>query len=91
MLWKEQVNSVVVVTVLYHSNKTETQKVQKCHRDGVGACLPMHNGLRFNVSKGTHKDYALGWVGVRLQVGESSLCPQGVQLRPAAKALCKGS
>lgn len=43
------------------------------------------------MSKGTHKDYALGWVGVRLQVSKSSLCPQGVQLTIAAKALCKGS
>lgn len=39
MLWKEQVNSVVVVTVLYHSNRTETQRVQKCHRDGGGGVL----------------------------------------------------
>ena len=67
MLWKELINSAMVVMVLYHSNRevTETQRLKKCYRDtdrqtDRQRCLPMHKGLRFSMSKGTHKDCARG-------------------------------
>ena len=35
MLWKELINSAMVVMVLYYSNRevTETQRLKKCYRD----------------------------------------------------------
>lgn len=56
----------------------------------MGGVLTHAQGSEVQCVKGDPQGLCIG-VGRSQARGEGSLCPQEVQLSPAAKALCKGS
>ena len=77
MLWKELINSAMVVMVLYHSNRevTETQRLKKCYRDSERErqtdrqtdrqteVLTHAQGSEVQYVKGDPQGLCTGWVG----------------------------